>query len=171
LVRSSYADSGMEQRDIKMTDATSNAIRSNTIEVIDAGQFRSGLAGRTFNLGKGYYFTFDNADGYEESIDVRFQYDIDDAGEVVTYRHEVIGGLCAFVLKDANGRAFRADLRFYEDEYTVEFQMAPSPFEIPADAIGKDQAGAHVAAVTIIDLLKMEVQRQWEYLALNLKKV
>ena len=47
--------------------------------------------------------------------------------------------------------------------------MSPVPFEIPADATGKDEAAAHVAAVTIIDLLKMEVQRQWEYLALRIK--
>jgi hypothetical protein len=148
---------------------TSNKCASTTVEVIDAGNFRNGLSGRTFNIGRGYFFTFDNADGYEESIDVRFNYDFDDAGECVTYRHEVIGGLCAFVLKDANGRSFRVDLRFHESEYKVEFQMAPVPFEIPADATGKDEAAAHVAAVTIIDLLKMEVQRQWEYLALRIK--
>ena len=151
-----------------MTIENTKRCASNTTEVIDAGQFRDGLAGRKFEIGRGYSFTFDGADGYAESIDVRFNFDFDDVGEVVTYRHEVVGGLCAFVLKDANGRAFRADLRFHEAEYKVEFQMAPVPFEIPADATGKDEAAAHVAAVTIIDLLKIEVQRQWEYMALNL---
>ena len=151
-----------------MNNENTKRCASNTTEVIDAGQFRNGLSGRDFNIGRGYSFTFDGACGYEESIDVRFNFDFDDAGEVVTYRHEMIGGLCAFVLKDANGRAFRADLRFHEGEYKVEFQMAPVPFEIPADATGKDEAAAHVAAHTIIDLLKIEVQRRWEYLALNL---
>ena len=153
-----------------MNNETSKRCASNTTEIIDAGQFRDGLAGRKFDIGRGYSFTFDGADGYAESIDVRFNFDFDDVGEVVTYRHEVIGGLCAFVLQDPNGRKFQVDLRFGEDDFTVEFQMAAVPFEIPADATGKDKASAYVAGFTIIDLIKMEVQRRWEYLALNLPK-
>ena len=146
----------------------------NTTEemTISSDDLRSRYAGRSLALGGGYFFTFANADGYCEDVNVKCEIDYHN-GAAFTYDHEIIDGMLPFVLNTPDG-SFRVDARFTQNDIrfsfgdTIEAQMAPVPFSIPSEFDLYSEMKADHAARVIKTMILFEIDRQAQVMAVQL---